>query len=109
VVAEAPPPAPKAAPVAPASAATATTAEATPAAPAAIPTLVAEPVGGTDSGRFASGKAIIRHGDNLWTIAQRVYGNGVHYTMIWQANDNQIRDPHWIYPGQVFDLPKAKP
>jgi len=74
----------------------------------AIPTLVAEPVGGPDSGRFASGKAIIRHGDNLWTIAQRVYGNGIHYTTIWQANDNQIRNPHWIYPGQVFDLPKAK-
>jgi nucleoid-associated protein YgaU len=73
----------------------------------AIPTLTAEPVGEPGSGRFASGKAIIRHGDNLWTIARRVYGRGMRYTMIWQANDDQIRDPHWIYPGQVFDLPKS--
>lgn len=71
-----------------------------------MPTLVAEPVGGAGSGRFASGKAIIRHGDNLWTIAQRVYGRGMKYTTIYQANTDQIRNPHWIYPGQVFDLPK---
>ena len=73
--------------------------------PADVPTLTAEPVGGPDSERFASGKAIIRHGDNLWTIAQRVYGAGIKYTAIYHANDKQIRDPHWIYPGQVFDLP----
>jgi nucleoid-associated protein YgaU len=72
-----------------------------------IPTLVAEPEGEPGSGRFASGKAIIRHGDNLWTIARRVYGSGLNYTTIYQANSDQIRDPHWIYPGQVFDLPKT--
>jgi nucleoid-associated protein YgaU len=68
---------------------------------------VAEPEGEPGSGRFASGKAIIRHGDNLWTIARRVYGSGLSYTTIYQANTDQIRDPHWIYPGQVFDLPKT--
>jgi len=68
---------------------------------------VAEPEGEPGSGRFASGKAIIRHGDNLWTIARRVYGSGLSYTTIYQANADQIRDPHWIYPGQVFDLPKT--
>jgi len=73
-----------------------------------VPTLVAEPVGGAASGRFASGRAIIRHGDNLWTIAQRVYGSGLKYTTIYQANDNQIRNPRLIYPGQVFDLPTKK-
>jgi nucleoid-associated protein YgaU len=73
-----------------------------------IPTLVAEPIGGPDSGRFASGKAIIRHGDNLWTIAKRVYGFGMRYTTIYQANNDQIRNPSLIYPGQIFDLPKQK-
>jgi nucleoid-associated protein YgaU len=92
---------------------TAVAAEPQPAPPAAatgsasLPTLVAEPVGPKGSGRFSSGKAIIRHGDNLWTIAERVYGGGWHYRTIWQANDDQIRDPHWIYPGQIFDLPKT--
>ncbi|KKB10744.1 hypothetical protein VE25_16420 [Devosia geojensis] len=72
-----------------------------------VPTLVAEPVGDPELQRFASGRAIIRRGDNLWTIARRVYGEGIRYTTIYEANTGQIRDPDWIYPGQVFDLPEA--
>lgn len=48
---------------------------------------------------------IIRRGDNLWTISRRLYGFGVRYTTIYQANQGQIRDPDLIYPGQVFVLP----
>jgi nucleoid-associated protein YgaU len=68
--------------------------------------MVAVQVGGPDAVRFASGKAIIRRGDNLWTIARRVYGRGVKYTTIYEANTGQIRDPNRIYPGQVFALPE---
>jgi nucleoid-associated protein YgaU len=94
-------PAPKvaAAPAAPATPA--------PVVDANIPTLTAEPVGNPEDQRFASGKAIIRRGDNLWTIARRVYGHGRNYTTIYEANGNQIRNPHWIYPGQIFDLPNV--
>ncbi|HHG90531.1 MAG TPA: LysM peptidoglycan-binding domain-containing protein, partial [Devosia sp.] len=74
-----------------------------------IPTLVAVPIGDPEDQRFVSGKAIIRHGDNLWTIARRVYGAGISYTMIFDANKAQIRDPDLIYPGQVFDLPENSP
>lgn len=77
-----------------------------PAAEPAVPTMVAVSVGGPDAQRFASGKAIIRRGDNLWTIARRVYGEGVKYTTIYEANAGQIRDPDRIYPGQVFSLPQ---
>jgi nucleoid-associated protein YgaU len=70
-----------------------------------VPVMVAVAVGSPDAQRFASGKAIIRRGDNLWTIARRVYGEGIKYTTIYQANDGQIRDPDRIYPGQVFELP----
>ncbi|QQR35545.1 LysM peptidoglycan-binding domain-containing protein [Devosia oryziradicis] len=76
-----------------------------PAAEPEVPTLVAVAVGGPDAERFASGKAIIRRGDNLWTIARRVYGEGIKYTTIYDANTGQIRDPDRIYPGQVFELP----
>jgi nucleoid-associated protein YgaU len=76
-----------------------------PVAQPAVPTLVGVAVGGPDAQRFASGKAIIRRGDNLWTIARRVYGEGIKYTTIYQANTAQIRDPDRIYPGQVFELP----
>ncbi|MEQ8447763.1 MAG: LysM peptidoglycan-binding domain-containing protein [Pelagibacterium sp.] len=67
----------------------------------AIPTLV----GVSDGTRTATGLAIIRQGDNLWTIARRVYGEGIRYTQIFEANTDQIRNPDLIYPGQVFDLP----
>ncbi len=66
-----------------------------------VPTLV----GVSDGNRTAAGMAIIRQGDNLWTIARRVYGEGIRYTQIFEANTDQIRNPDLIYPGQVFDLP----
>jgi nucleoid-associated protein YgaU len=47
------------------------------------------------------------HGDNLWNIARAHYGEGVRYTVIFDANKDQIRDPDLIYPGQVFSLPKV--
>jgi nucleoid-associated protein YgaU len=46
-------------------------------------------------------------GDNLWNIARAHYGEGLHYTVIFEANKSQIRDPDLIYPGQVFSLPKV--
>jgi nucleoid-associated protein YgaU len=49
--------------------------------------------------------AIVSRGDNLWRISRRVYGRGVRYTVIYSANEEQIRNPHLIYPGQVFVLP----
>ncbi|HZH50306.1 MAG TPA: LysM peptidoglycan-binding domain-containing protein [Microvirga sp.] len=48
---------------------------------------------------------IVSKGDNLWRISQRTYGKGVRYTVIYGANQEQIRDPDLIYPGQVFVLP----
>ncbi|MBX3539336.1 MAG: LysM peptidoglycan-binding domain-containing protein [Chelatococcus sp.] len=46
-------------------------------------------------------------GDNLWRISRRVYGRGARYTVIYDANQNQIRNHHRIYPGQVFVLPRG--
>jgi nucleoid-associated protein YgaU len=50
---------------------------------------------------------IIRRGDNLWRISRRMLGRGIRYTVIYEANREQIRNPHLIYPGQVFDVPGA--
>lgn len=46
-------------------------------------------------------------GDNLWNIARAHYGEGWRYTVIFDANKSQIRDPDLIYPGQLFSLPKV--
>ena len=50
---------------------------------------------------------VVQRGNSLWQIARRVYGAGTRYTVIYQANPEQIRDPNLIYPGQVFKLPKS--
>jgi len=47
----------------------------------------------------------IQPGNNLWRIAQHSYGDGLRYTLIYQANRTQIHDPNLIYPGQVFGVP----
>ncbi len=49
---------------------------------------------------------VVRPGASLWTIARRVYGSGIAYTVIYAANRDRIRDPNLIYPGQVMQLPK---
>jgi nucleoid-associated protein YgaU len=66
------------------------------------------PAGAEASGAIAQpATVIIRRGDNLWTISRRWYGRGIRYSAIYEANADQIRDPHWIYPGQVFVMPKG--
>ena len=41
----------------------------------------------------------------LWGIARDTYGSGLLFVRIFEANRDKIRDPHWIYPGQIFTLP----
>lgn len=48
---------------------------------------------------------IIRRGDTLWQISRRVYGQGVRYTTIYLANEEQIANPDLIEPGQTFNVP----
>ena len=53
--------------------------------------------------------ATVSRGDSLWRISKRVYGKGLRYTVIYEANVKQIRDPSRIYPGQLFVLPGQVP
>ena len=47
------------------------------------------------------------HGDNLWRISRKIFGQGIRYTLIYEANASQIRDRDLIYPGQIFVVPKT--
>ncbi len=49
---------------------------------------------------------VVQPGNSLWRIARRTYGTGVQFTLIYEANKAQIRDPNLIYPGQVFTMPR---
>jgi len=65
----------------------------------------------TSSQRIAGlteGSVVVQPGNSLWRIARRTYGHGMSYTVIYNANKGQIRDPDLIYPGQVFSLPAGK-
>lgn len=44
-------------------------------------------------------------GDCLWFIAGRFYNNPFLWPIIYEANKDKIKDPHWIYPEQVFVIP----
>lgn len=54
----------------------------------------------------AEGKVTVQPGNSLWRIARRYYGEGIRYTVIYEANRERISDPDLIYPGQIFDVPK---
>ncbi len=44
----------------------------------------------------------VQSGDNLSKIAQNFYGSSRRWRRIYENNSTMIRDPHWIYPGQVL-------
>ncbi|WP_052341024.1 LysM peptidoglycan-binding domain-containing protein [Salinarimonas rosea] len=53
--------------------------------------------------------ALVVRGDSLWRISRRIYGDGIRYTVIFDANQDQIRNPDLIFPGQIFVLPAQEP
>ena len=67
-----------------------------------LPFLRSPPLKGLPSNTLV----VIQPGNSLWRIASQVYGSGLRYTDIYNANRDQIRDPNLIYPGQVFGLPR---
>jgi nucleoid-associated protein YgaU len=60
------------------------------------------------NGNMASlvgGRIVVQPGNSLWKLARESYGRGVRYTVIYEANKDQITNPDLIYPGQVFSVP----
>jgi nucleoid-associated protein YgaU len=52
-------------------------------------------------------QVIIQPGNNLWKLSRQIYGKGIMYTVIYEANKDQIRKPDLIYPGQIFLTPET--
>jgi nucleoid-associated protein YgaU len=52
---------------------------------------------------------VVSRGDSLWRISRANYGAGMRYAVVYKANQDQIRNPNRIYPGQIFVLPMKAP
>ena len=48
----------------------------------------------------------VQQGDTLWAISDTVYGDGLLFVRVFEANRDLIRNPDLIYPGQIFNLPE---
>jgi hypothetical protein len=51
------------------------------------------------------GTHVVVKGNTLWDLAGHYLGNPFLWPLIYEANTDRIRDPHWIYPGQIFIIP----
>jgi nucleoid-associated protein YgaU len=53
-------------------------------------------------------RIVIQPGSNLWRVSRKVYGKGRMYTLIFEANRDQIKNPNRVYPGQILAAPEQK-
>jgi hypothetical protein len=61
------------------------------------------PQGAPTTGGTAPDTHLVRRGDTLWDICGHYFDNPYQWPRVWSYNP-QIRNPHWIYPGDELRL-----
>jgi hypothetical protein len=51
----------------------------------------------------------VRPGEWLQRLARQYYGDARHWTVIWEANRQQLPDPDLLRPGQILTIPDLRP
>ena len=73
--------------------------------PAGRLTIVNEPASLPPLPSLAENTYTVQAGDSLWSIAQRTYGTGTKWGLLYEANQAAIKNPNVIYIGQVLTIP----